>query len=201
MTRIIQTAALVAGISLTAGHAAAQQFALNLGINSSSGRAVGVGVHVGQPAVVVPVAHPVPVPVAAPVPVCQKIWVPTTETVTRTVPIIGPCGTVIGHRTETEVINGGHWACGHAHPHAGCGLPVAPTAVVGGVAPGTIGHHHGVMPNPRRAPVVTNPGRGRNVAPVVTPRSVTRTGPQITRQPAGRPALDHRTARIVAQMR
>lgn len=116
MTRTAQTLAIVAGLMLVPAAAQAGGFGFNLdiggrkshvGVGVHVGDHVGVGVHVARPHLVA-VTRQVYVPPEYAV-VSERVWVPTTETVIRDVPVYDAMGRIVAYRQEPEVVHGGYW--------------------------------------------------------------------------------------------
>ncbi len=79
----------------------------HVGVGVHAGDHVGVGVHVGR-------ARPVAVTRTVYVPaeyalVSERVWVPTTQTVYREVPVLDANGQVVAYRQEPQVIESGYW--------------------------------------------------------------------------------------------
>jgi hypothetical protein len=98
----------IAWIGLLAGPAAAGDFSFSFGLHKTNhhGRQVALGIQVNRPEVrPAPVLH-VPATYRT---VSERIWVPTTETVYRDVPVLDTWGNTIAYRRETQVIQSGYW--------------------------------------------------------------------------------------------
>lgn len=106
MTRQVMNA--MAWIGILTGPAAAGDFSFSFGLLTSNqhGNRVTLGIEVNRPELrPAPVIH-IPATYAT---VSERIWVPTTETVYRDLPVLDGCGNTIAYRREAQVVQSGYW--------------------------------------------------------------------------------------------
>lgn len=116
MTRTIKTLTVLAALAMAPATAWAGDFGFNLDIGGREGH-VGVGVHVGDQVgvgVYVGRAQPVAVSRQGYIPpeyavVTERVWVPTTQTVIREVPVYDAYGQVVAYRQEPQIVQSGYW--------------------------------------------------------------------------------------------
>ena len=110
MTRHMMNA--MAWIGLLAGPAAAGDFSFSFGLSKSHhlGQQVALGFHINRPEVrLTPVVH-VPATYRT---IRERLWVPTTETIYRDVPVLDSWGNTIAYRREAQLIQSGYWKTVH----------------------------------------------------------------------------------------
>ena len=195
------TAVVVGGMLVAAMPAMAGDFSFGIGYSQGyGGSGFGLNIEIGQPRPVV-VQPVVTQPVVVQPMVTERVWVPTTETAYRDVPVLDAWGRVISYRREAYTIESGYWtevqrpatvvtsgyASGYPSGYNNTNVIVQPG--YGG------GHHHEAHPRPRPHPEprrqgFTQPSHGRgNYKAEVYPRQTVKTQPQGVR----RSILNNRT--------
>ncbi|NLX12736.1 MAG: hypothetical protein GXY44_03665 [Phycisphaerales bacterium] len=196
LPRMINVTAVVGGMLVAAMPAMAGDFSFGFGYSQGyGGTGFGLNIEIGRPRPVVVqpvVTQPVVVqPVIVQPMVTERVWVPTTETAYRDVPVLDAWGRVISYRREAYTIESGYWT----------EVQRPATVVTGGCAGGNVivqpacgGQHREVRPQPRapepRRQGFTQPSHGRsNYKAEVNPRQPVQTQPQGVR----RDILNNRT--------
>jgi hypothetical protein len=134
----------------TTGTALAGGFNFDLGIftgNHETNVGVSTGHHGTSVGVSINAGRPRPVVVARPVTrtVIEHVWVPTTETVYRDVPVLDALGQVIAYKREASVVHGGYYEEVHKKMifHPGGRRRIVKTWRTRCEHPGEPGHGHG----------------------------------------------------------
>ena len=98
----------VAWIGILAGPAVAGDFSFSFGLHKSNhhGKQVALGIHINRP--VIRPGQVIHVPATYQT-VSERIWVPTTETVYRDVPVLDTFGNTIAYHREATLVQSGYW--------------------------------------------------------------------------------------------
>ena len=98
----------MAWIGILAGPAVAGNFSISFGLHKSHhhGKQVSLGIQINRP--VARPAQVVRVPATYRI-VSERLWVPTTQTVYRDVPVIDTFGHTIAYRREATLVQSGYW--------------------------------------------------------------------------------------------